>query len=78
MASAKEIRADSGKRMKGLREALGMEAFELAERCGVSAEDILAFEAGDKAPPQEVFQKIVGWLCPKNEYLIDTLMFKDF
>jgi transcriptional regulator with XRE-family HTH domain len=63
--------------MKKLRETFGLEVFELAECCGVSTEDILAFEAGDKTPSPKVFKKIAGALCPESEYLISGLMVED-
>jgi DNA-binding transcriptional regulator YiaG len=77
MTVEQEVRASSGKHMKGIREALGYEDYEFATRCGVSTEDIRAFEAGDKPPTEEVYRKIVYWLSPKDDYLLRALMIQD-
>ena len=77
MTMEQEVRASTGKHMKAIREALGDEDYELAEKCGVPPEDIRAFEAGDKPPTEEVYRKIVYWLTPKDDYLLRALLIQD-
>jgi DNA-binding transcriptional regulator YiaG len=73
----KEVRASSGKHMKEIREALGYEDYKLAEMCGVSTEDIRAFESGDRAPAEAVYHKIVFCLSPKDDSLLRALLVQE-
>jgi DNA-binding transcriptional regulator YiaG len=73
----KEIRATSGKHMREIREALGYEDYELAQKCNVSTEDIRAFESGDKAPTEETYKKIVYWLSPRDDSLLRALLIQE-
>jgi transcriptional regulator with XRE-family HTH domain len=66
-----------GKMMRDLREAAGREDFELAEKTGISLEDIRALEAGTRKATMEEVRKLAVWLCPKDEHLLYGLLHDD-
>ncbi len=49
-----------GEKLKFLRERVGMSLDDVAEDCGVSEEDILAYETGDKKPDSYDLKMLAG------------------